>query len=336
MNITVSDYGSFVGLKSQRLRVTKKGKLDREVPLVDLATVTLLGKGVSLSADAVEACAKHGVQINFHTHSGDAYAKLTSPYLVGTVATRREQMAAYLDRRGFEIARQLVGAKLENQRRALKYFGKYRKETAPEVYEYLNHSAKQIDALRAELQTVTARTIDEVRGLILSIEGRSGVVYWSAVANLLPDGVTFAGRVGRGATDDVNTCLNYAYGILYSRCWGALAAAGLEPFAGFLHTDRPGKPSLVLDFIEEYRTALADRSVLALFNKGFRPKREQGRLVEKTRRTLAEKVIRRLETRHSYRRKNLQYASIMVAQARQLALFLRGEANYEPFVGAWT
>ncbi|CAN5889244.1 CRISPR-associated endonuclease Cas1 [soil metagenome] len=336
MNITISDYGTFIGVKSQRLRITKKGKLEREVPLIDLDTVTLLGKGVSLSVDAVAACAEHGVQVNFHTRSGDAYAKLTSPYLVGTVATRREQMAAYLDTRGLVITQQLISGKLENQRRALRYFAKYRKETAPALNEALELAAEKISVLRTELASVTAASVDEVRGLILSIEGRSGVVYWSAVAKLLPDEVTFPGRVGRGATDDVNSCLNYAYGILYARCWGALATAGLEPFAGFLHTDRPGKPSLVLDFIEEYRTALADRSVLAMFNKGFRPEFEKGSLSAKTRTALAARVIRRLETRHSYQRRNLQYASIMVAQARQLALFLRSEATYEPFVGAWT
>ena len=335
MNITVSDYGSFVGLKSQRLRVSHKGKLQREVPLVDLDTVTLLGKGVSLSADVVAACAEHGVQINFHTRSGDAYAKLTSPYLVGTVATRREQMAAYLDTRGLELTQQLIGGKLENQRRALRYFAKYRKEAAPDVYAALEYAAESIVSLKGELDAISGANVDEVRDLVFSVEGRSGVLYWSAVSKLLPDEVAFPGRVGRGATDDVNACLNYAYGILYSRCWGALATAGLEPFAGFLHTDRPGKPSLVLDFIEEYRTALADRSVLALFNKGFRPELEKGSLSKQTREALADRVLRRLETRHAYRRRSLTYASIMVAQARQLALFLRGEATYEPFTGAW-
>lgn len=84
---------------------------------------------------------------------------------------------------------------------------------------------------------------------------------------LLADHVSFEGREHRGATDQVNAALNYGYGILYAQVWGAIMNAGLEPFAGFLHVDRPGKPSLVLDLIEEFRQPLVDRPVIAAFNK---------------------------------------------------------------------
>jgi CRISP-associated protein Cas1 len=312
-----------------------KGKVEREIPLIDLETLTVLGKGVSLSADAIAACVEHGVQIDFHKSSGDAYAKLTSPHLVGTVITRREQMAAYLDGRGVGAAKAFILGRLLNQAAALKYFAKYRRERNPACYEALMAAAERMANFEKELERIEGEQIDVLRGQLLSLEGRAGEAYWSAVRALLPDEVAFPGRIGRGATDSVNSCLNYAYGILYARCWGALNNAGLEPFAGFLHTDRPGKPSMVLDFIEEFRCAVADRSVFALFNKGFRPDMKDGRLGEEARRTLADKVLSRLEVRYSYGRRQLRYASIMVAQARKMALFLRNEGPYEPFTGSW-
>jgi hypothetical protein len=85
---------------------------------------------------------------------------------------------------------------------------------------------------------------------------------------MLPDALGFAGRSHQGATDAVNAALNYGYGILTAHVWGAVMNAGLEPFAGFLHVDRSGKPSLVLDLMEEFRQPVVDRPILSWLNKG--------------------------------------------------------------------
>jgi CRISP-associated protein Cas1 len=180
-----------------------------------------------------------------------------------------------------------------------------------------------------------AATVDEARDQLLGIEGRGGVVYWGAMAALLPPDVAFPGRTGRGATDPTNTCLNYGYGILYQQAAGALSTAGLEPFAGFLHTDRPGKPSLVLDFVESWRACVVDRVVMASLGRGWRPEFEFGKLTRESRRTLAERVLARLDGRETWRGKQFRIKGIMVAQARALASFLRGEGEYPVFVMAW-
>ena len=116
--------------------------------------------------------------------------------------------------------------------------------------------------------------IDAVRTTLLNLEGRAGALYWECVQRLLPAG-RFTTRNHQGAVDDVNALLNYGYGILYSQVWSALSLAGLEPFAGFLHVDRPGKPSLVLDFIEEFRQPIVDRVVFAMINKKFKVEWEE-------------------------------------------------------------
>ncbi|MBW2124077.1 MAG: CRISPR-associated endonuclease Cas1 [Deltaproteobacteria bacterium] len=103
----------------------------------------------------------------------------------------------------------------------------------------------------------------------------------------------------------------------------------------FLHVDRPGKPSLVLDLVEEFRQPVVDRTVISHVNLGESIKMEGGLLDAETRKNLSQKVINRLETRETYQGKKYQIRSIIQIQARNLAAFLRGERNYKPFSFKW-
>ncbi len=182
-----------------------------------------------------------------------------------------------------------------------------------------------------------ALRFDDVRGQLLSIEGRAGDAYWEAVQHLLAGrtDLGFPGRERRGATDQVNSMLNYGYGILYHEVWGAVVLAGLEPFAGFLHTDRPGKPSLVLDLVEEFRQAIVDRPVLALLTRGYRPGMDGDRLDEEARRRVSAAVRERLADQVVSEGKRVSLRTVIHLQARRLARFLLGEAPYRPFVARW-
>lgn len=335
VHLVVSDYGAFVGKKSERLVVYLKKAVLTEIPLFDLEQVTIATPGASLSSDAIYACVEHGVQINFLTGSGRPYAKVTSPTLLGTVQTRREQMAAYGDRRGVVLAKAFVEGKLRNQANVLKYFGKHRRKADPAAYDRIAAAVGEIDAHLGELASLDAPTVDDLRGRLLSVEGRAAQRYWDLVQALVAGGMGFPGREHRGAEDPLNAMLNYGYGVLYSQAWGALLLAGLEPFAGFLHVDRPGKPSLVLDFVEEFRQAAVDRPLLAMATKGYAPRMEEGRLAEAARRETARAVLERLESQEPYDGKRHRLKTVLHLQARRLAAFVRGEGRYRPFVSAW-
>ena len=127
----------------------------------------------------------------------------------------------------------------------------------------------------------------------------------------------------------------FGYGILYSRLWGAALHAGLDPFAGFLHTDRPGKPSLVLDLVEEVRAPVVDRAVLAYAGLGRRIGFDGNHLDEETRRAVADAVIERFEAPTRHRGKVLRLSSIIQLQVRALAAFLRGDGEWRPFTMYW-
>jgi CRISP-associated protein Cas1 len=335
MNLTIDERGTFIGLKSERLQFRLEGQPLREIALRDLETLTIVTTAASISCDAIRAASKFGIQIDLLDNQGDPYAKITSPYLVGTVTTRRAQMMAYLNTKGLEVAKHAVRARLKNQVNLLRYFGKYRREADPNAYAIIEATLPELAALEVKLDEIQAENIDEARDYILSVEGRGGIHYWGAISELLPKDLEFPGRLGRGATDPVNSCLNYGYGILYAQASGALSIAGLEPFAGFLHTDRPGKPSLVLDFVEGFRAAIVDRAIIATLGRGWRPEFKDGKLEPSSRKRIAEAVLARFDARDTHRGKRFRLKSIMVAQARTLATFLRDEGEYPVYVASW-
>jgi CRISPR-associated protein Cas1 len=251
------------------------------------------------------------------------------------VATRREQILAYLDERGVALGKAFIEGKLRNQAAVLKYFAKYRKGADLEAYEGLMAAADALNKARNDLDALSGKNIDEVRGQIFAIEGRAAQRYWQGVSAVLGQHVEFEGRTGRGATDPVNSCLNYGYGILYTQVWGAVSLAGLEPFAGFIHTDRPGKPSLILDLTEEFRAQVVDRVVVAMVTKGGEIGMEEDRLTEATRKDLAKRVLERLDGEETVEGKKLKLKAVIQRQARRIASCLRGEGRYKPWVGSW-
>lgn len=335
MNLVINNFGSFIGKTSERLVVKESGKVVYEVPFFDLQQVTITTAGASLSSDAIRMCMEHGVQINFLSGTGQPYAKISSPQLTATVQTRREQLMAYLDQRGVMLSRAFVTGKIKNQVNTLKYFAKYRKEAQKETYAQVMEAAPKMTGILQELDTYTGQKIDEVRGQFLSVEGRASAIYWKQVGGILEGKVEFTGREHRGADDPLNSMLNYGYGILYSQIWSAVLLAGLEPFAGFMHVDRPGKPSLVLDLIEEFRQPVVDRVVIAMFGKGYQAELKEGKLSAQTRKELAKRILARLEVSESYEGKKHKLSTIIQRQARSIATFVRGEGKYRPFVGGW-
>ncbi len=294
-HLFIQDYGAFVSKHQGRLRITVKGERKLDAPIMHLQTLTLADHGVSISTDAIAACAREGIPVFIVDSRGDPVASLYASALIGTVKTRRAQLLAYADRRSFEVARALALGKIRNQATLLKYVAKYRKDKDPELYLALRDAA--IDALshEQELLALDADTVDQVREQILSTEGRAAKAYWAGVKHLIPAALNWPGRQGRHAKDPINMALNYGYGVLYNEVERAIVLAGLDPYAGFLHTDRPGKPSLVLDLIEPFRAPVVDRTILAMVGKGTSLDLDKrGNLDRPTRALIAEKVNARL------------------------------------------
>lgn len=333
--VVVDQFGTFLGKKSERLVVRVKDEEEVHVPLHELREIVVATKGVTISSDLLQECGERGIMVHFLDFQGIPYATLSSPALVGTVLTRREQLLAYYDERAVQLVQWFLWGKLRNQENNLRYFAKYRRDRDLELYEKLRSLSDSLLESANQIAMLSSDRIDDVRGRLFGLEGSAADAYWTGLGCLLDPVLEFSGRKRRGATDAVNSCLNYGYGILYGKMLGALTRAGLDPFAGFLHVDRPGKQSLVLDFVEEFRACLIDRPLWGLLGRGWTPQMEGGQLSSATRRELVAKIRERLESLQTYGNQKLTLASIVQRQARSVAMFLRGESKYRPFVATW-
>lgn len=335
--LIVEQYGAFISKHQGRLRVTVKGEKVAEAPLMHLQQVVVAARGVGLSSNVIAACCQEGIPIHFVDSRGEPFAGLYSPGLTGTVLTRREQLLAYRDARGLAISRALARAKILSQAALLRYAARYRQEAAPEQFEQLDALAARIAAHVEELDGLVEADIDAARERLLSIEGRAAHYYWNGWLTMIPEEYGWPGREGRGAQDVVNSALNYGYGILYGQVERAVILAGLDPYAGYAHADRPGKPSLVCDLIEPYRVPAVDRVILGLVNRRTSLVLDEAhRLVEPTRRLLAEHVLDRLDKPERHEGKRMPLRIILQNDARHLATHLRGEREaFEPFVANW-
>jgi CRISPR-associated protein Cas1 len=335
--VMVSGFGCFLSKKSERMQIKRPdGQVVHEFPFFRLSEVIVGSRGIGLSSDLLEELCKRGIRVAFLSGGGRPYAMITSPMLNAVVATRRAQLEAMNDRRGLEFSRAIVKGKIRNQAALLRYFGKHLKTANPPRFQKILQAAGELHHQLRQAMRVRGAQIDDVRQILMGIEGHCARVYWDAVQEIVRDKVEFLGRVTRGAQDELNSLLNYGYGILYAQVWGAVLNAGLEPFAGFLHVDRPGKPSLVLDLVEEFRQPVVDRVALAHVNLGEPVKMQNGMLEAETRNALADKVMARLLAPEPYRGKHYQVRSIIQQQARRLASFLRGDAaDYRTFSFKW-
>jgi len=308
---------------------------EQVVPLSRLRSVTVSGRGVTVSSDLIEALVERGIGLSFLSRRGQPVAQLSAPGLGGTVQTRRSQLAAYTTPLGVQLAVEFIRGKLRNQKHQLQYSGKYLRGTDSARFDQLSKKIASMAHLRKQLKDFEAAELDCVRDKLMGYEGTGARLYWEGVKILLDGRVEFPGRETRGAIDPVNSALNYGYGILYGQVSAAVVNAGLELYAGFLHVDRPGKPALVLDLVEEFRAPVVDRAVLAIVNQGSLLETDAHGLTSATRKLVADRVLERLSTPVPYEGKRWPLGTIIQNQARHLAVAVRGERIYRSFASRW-
>lgn len=337
LSVSVDGYGFRLSKKSERMVVKKAdGKAVWQFPLDSLSDVFALQNGSFVSTDLIGELAERGVALHVMNHIGRPVAQLQSPALIATIETRRAQIQAETTPLGRQLAVAFAASKVLNQSRLLRYCWKYLNQTDPDRAEHIKKATFDLLRIRRQMLQLTRQEPAEFRETLMGFEGSAANRYWEAVGRIIRDHAEFPGRHHRGASDPVNCMLNYGYGILYAQVWSAVLRAGLEPFAGFLHTDRPGKPSLVLDLTEEFRAPVVDRTVIAAVNLGQIAEIKDGRMTQESRTALADKILKRLESRETVEGKEFQIRSVIQMQARRVAAFLRGKSNrYRAFRFRW-
>ena len=336
-NLFVNTPGTFLGKSAGNLFIRQKRRKVREILLSNLSSVTLLSRGISLSSDLITHCAAKDIPLIFSSPHGKLEAILTAPNSINSNIGLLQLEALSKEEKAFELARAFVRGKIRNQMNLMKYFHKYRKNTDKEFSESFSEYIKCADKSLIELKNLNNREIlEKTRQSLYGIEGSSAKDYWNLFGLMVGKRAEFTGRIRRGATDLVNSMLNYGYAILQSRIYLAIIKAGLTPQISFLHAARRGKPTLAFDIIEEFRPSVVDRSVITMFNRNEPASLdEDGNLTIETRQRLISRVQIRLATILNFRKKELKIDEIIFHQTQGLVRHLQSQSKYKPFIEKW-
>lgn len=340
MFLVVDTPGSYIGKKGETFVLRKPGGEQQSYSVRTIDCVNILTKA-QVSHDAFILAARYAIPIIFSVR-GRPEGVFHCFASHGSVLVRREQMLAYTDARGVELAKRFVYAGLENKARVLLKLAKNRKLANTEVYDVLIQNAERIRAPIPIIKDLTG-DLGSIRSKLMGYEGDGANIYFDALKRLLGPFVQFYKRERRPPRDPVNAMLSLGYTLLTGQILIGVATAGLEPFAGFLHSDRSGKASLALDLIEEFRQAIVDIVVLKLLVRkmitpaDFIEEGDRVLLGETGRKlfykTLFEKVRQGLDY---FEGKSLTYEQLILRQARRLVHYLIGkDSKYRPFLIKW-
>ncbi len=256
--------GAWLSLDGESVTVSLHGQRLIRVPLRNLEAIQTFGWDIAASPQLMGYCAQVGVHLAFCNPNGKLLCNVTG-FTSGNVLLRRQQYRIADDAAAsLAIAREMVAAKILNARCVLQRGLRERAGTS--VQDALRKNAQEV--VRDMARSVqSARSADSALTL-LGVEGAAAERYFSAFSCMLAvAGFSFEHRNRRPPKDPVNALLSFAYSLLANDCKSALEAVGLDSAVGFYHRDRPGRPGLALDLMEELRAPLADRLALTLLNR---------------------------------------------------------------------
>jgi len=329
----VSTENAKVLKERETLSVVSDGEELGRFPIHMLQGLVTFGP-VWVSPWAMQFCAERGVTISCFTDKGKFLARVDGP-ISGNVLLRKEQYRqSDSEERSLALARGLVAAKIANGRNTLQRH--LRNHPQVDGVAAVRNAVSDLATLQGQCRDVTQ--LDSLRG----IEGTAAAVYFSCFDHLVlnqKEDFSFDARNRRPPLDPVNAMLSFVYSLLAHDCRSALEGVGLDPQAGFLHRDRPGRPSLALDLAEEFRHVLADRVVLNLINLqqvkrngfSFQPSGAV-EMDDETRKTVlvAWQKKKQEEILHEYIGERIQAGLLFHVQALLLARTVRGDLPCYP------
>ena len=328
----LQEQGSYVGNRSEHLVVSLERQEINRIPLAAVRHMVLFGN-VQISTQALETLVQQEVPVTLLTRYGRFIGALT-PAPSKNVMLRVNQYRAFSDpARSLALSKAVVKAKIANERvlrmRSLRAKG-------PDDEESVRGSD---DPAAEEMARMLARADDvPTTDILLGIEGQAASAYFGAFGRMLHaavpgGGFDFRSRNRRPPRDPVNALLSCAYAMLAEDAFSALLTVGFDPYLGFYHGGKHGRPSLALDLMEEFRAVIADSVVLTLINNGMLSAADiivwngACQLTAAGRRTFFETYERRKSTivTHPLFGYKMSYGRMLEVQARLLAAYIRGD-----------
>jgi CRISP-associated protein Cas1 len=328
----LQEQGSYVGKRSEHLVVSLERQEINRIPLAAVRQVVLFGN-VQISTQALETLVQHEIPVVLLSRYGRFIGALT-PAPTKNIMLRVNQYRAFADpARALALSKAVVKAKIANQRTLL--MRSLRAQSQDD-----EASVRGSDEPAAiEMSRMLAR-LDEApdTGVLLGLEGQAASAYFGAFGRMLRSPVPgsafdFQARNRRPPRDPVNALLSFGYALLAKDIFSAVLTVGFDPYLGFFHGGKHGKPSLALDIMEEFRAVIVDSVVLTLVNNGMLSASDfvtwngACQLTEAGRRTFLETYERRKATvvTHPMFGYRMSYGRMLEVQARLLAAYIRGD-----------
>ena len=319
---------SYLHKERETIVVKQEGNKLAQFPAINITNILCFGQ-VTVSPFLMGYCGEQGIGLAFYSEYGKFLARVQGPQ-TGNVLLRRAQYRwADCDERSLSIARLMVAAKIANGRSVL----------MREIRNHGENGALSNAVSRLAISLRRAKQADSVAEA-MGVEGDAANIYFGVFNELLrKSDFRFGKRVRRPPADPVNALLSYIYTLVTHECASALQGVGLDPYVGFLHQDRPGRVSLALDLLEEFRAPWADRFVLTLMNrkqiqsKDFITESSGAvRLTDDARKQVltAWQERKQVEIAHPYLEEKVPMGLLPHCQAMLLARHIRGDTEYYP------
>ena len=318
--LVVQTPGAQIGQRGDELLVSVKGEDVRKLPGQQVRAIYCYG-AVQMTAQAITTCLELGIDVSYFSPAGRFLGMLGGLPASGVDARRGQYRLFELPNVRLQLAREIIRAKIHNQRVML-----MRNGDVPDRVTHLMAGFR--DA------TESARDLTALMG----IEGSAAALYFEQFESMLKQRddwkFDWRGRNRRPPRDPVNALLSLGYSMLAKELTGVCHSVGLDPFLGFMHQPRYGRPALALDLMEEFRPLIADSVAISLINRGelgpedFIRSANGTFLTDKGRKPFWEAWFRRLdaEVSHPEFSYKMAYRRMLEVQARQLWRFVRGEA----------
>ena len=320
----VQEPGSSVGKRGEHLVVKKDGKEMTRVPMHAVRQVVVFGN-VQVSTQALQTLLENEIGVSVLTGYGK-FIGIFQPPPAKNVGLREAQYNCFGDpAECLMLAKSVVRAKLANQRTLL-------------MRSLRSEDDRGSDEPAAMGLADLVRKVEDAGSpeTLLGLEGQGAAVYFGEFNRFLKPvpgrGFDFTCRNRRPPRDPVNALLSFAYALLTKDCFSAICTVGFDPYKGFFHVNRHGKPSLALDLLEEFRPVIADSVVLTLLNNemlgrgDFMAWKDGCQLTDSGRKAFFTAYEQRKATAvtHPVYGYRMSYSRMLEVQARMLAAYVRG------------
>jgi len=335
--IYITQDDAFIGKTDERLQVRAQKQTLLDVPLIKVDGVVVLGRATISPAALIELLERK-IPLSFLTGTGRFLGRLEPPLTKNIFVRSAQWQAVGNSPKAVHIVRGFIRGKLKNYRnillRAHREISDPSSAAVPKLAEGIRHLEHAISPIN------TTETIDALRGL----EGAGSAAYFSCFQPLIRvDGFVFTTRIKRPPTNPVNALLSFGYSLLRHDIESALNIVGFDPYLGYLHTQRYGRPSLALDVMEEFRPLVVDAIVLAAINRRSltpadfttEPLSRAVSLSDEGRRAFLRLYEQKKQSqfKHPVMGRQCTYQEAFEIQARLLAKYLMGETEqYPPLV----